>query len=401
MAMSRTIRRVLIALGGVIGLVVILVGVAYGVLQTSWAHDRIAAAIERALSSDSMQVKVGAVEGALPQSVTLHNVVASDDVGVFARIGTLKLAWHPWRLLFKSVDIENVTVTDATLDRLPHTAPSSEPQAPSQPISLPSFGITVSSISLDMALGPELTDGMPERLKANGSARYGMGDGIHLNLDASQGGTAGSRLTARIHANPEDETLELDLHAHEAKGGLASRLIGVEDDGPFDIDVTGDGTLADWNGTAKASLGPNGRLEAKIRAFGEATHNVRIKGTAMTPAPLTGRLEPVAAPPYDFDINFAVASGGKLTFTGTSVKTAGASLVANGTVDLSDGSVDMAVGLEPADASVADALTAPVKVPDLALNAHLRGYLPTTLRRDFLDGAEREPATDSPPGSRA
>ena len=377
MAMSRTTRRILIALGGVIGLVLVLVAAAYGVLQTSWAHGRIAAAIEQVLSSDTMRVKVGAVEGTLPQSITLRNVTASDDTGAFARIGTLKLAWRPWRLLFKSVDIDSVTVTDAALDRLPQSAPSSEPQVSSSstPFSLPRYGITVSSISLDMALGPALTDGTPERLKASGSARYGMGDGIHLNLDATQGGANGSRLTARIHANPEDETLELNVHAHEAKGGLVSRLIGVAEDGPFDIDVAGDGTLANWTGTAKASLGPNGRLDATIKASGETTHNVQIKGTAMTPTPLTGRLEPVAAPPYDFDINVAVARGGKLTFTGTTIKTAGASIVANGTVDLSDGSLDMGLGIEPGDATVAAGLTAPLMVPSLALNAHLRGYL--------------------------
>jgi translocation and assembly module TamB len=375
MAMSRASRRLLIASGGTLAFIAVLVATAYGTLQTSWAHARIAAAIEKALSSENLHVKIGSLDGALPRTIILRDVSASDTQGIWAKIGVLKVAWRPWRLLVNSLDIDRVDISDATLERLPQSREPTEPQGSSPPFKLPEIGIEVSAISLDMALGPALAEGKSERLQAKGSARYGMGDGIHLTLDATQGAANGSRLTARIHANPEDETLELDIHAHEAKDGLVSRLAGVAEDGPFDVDVAGEGTLADWNGTAKASFGTDGRVDATIKAFGKDTHEFSIKGMAMTPPPLTGRFEALAEPPYDFDINFSVARGALLTFTGTTVKTAGARLEANGVVDLSSGSIDMGLGLEPANGEVTAALIDPLSVPSLAVNGHIRGYL--------------------------
>ncbi len=234
------------------------------------------------------------------------------------------------------------------LERLPHRPESAEPAAAGQtgtPFRLPDIGIEIAKASVDMKLGSALTEGNVEPLRADGSARYGMGDGIHFNLDAIQGGPGGSRLTARIHANPDDETLDLDVHAHEAKGGLVSRLIGVAEQGPFDVDVSGDGTLMSWNGKAKAALGPDGRLDATIKAFGNEMPRFAIKGRVTMPPPVSGRLARIGAPPYDFDIEFAVADNGSLTFSDTTLKSAGASLVANGSLDLPDGSIDMALAL--------------------------------------------------------
>ena len=379
MAMSRPLRLSLVAVGGLLGLAVILATAAYGLLQTSWAHKRIASAIEGALSSDTMTVRVGALDGALPGTIVLHDVTATDAEGQWAEIGRMEVAWRPWRLLFNTVDIQTLSVSEATLERLPHKAAEEEPPPaagqPASPLSLPDIGIEIGKMSIDMKLGTALTEGKVEILRAGGSARYGMGDGIDLNLDATQGDTGGSRLSARIHANPDDETLDLDVHAHEAKGGLVSRLIGVAEDGPFDVDITGDGSLMNWNGTAKATLGPDGHLDAKIRAFGDTMPRFAITGRASLPSPLGGRLEKIGAPPYDFDVEFAIADDGSLDFKNTTIKSAGASVVANGSVNLSSGSIDMTLALTPTSAEVRDALIDPFTAPSLALNAHVRGYV--------------------------
>ena len=377
MAMSRPLRLSLIALGALLGLVAILVAAGYGALQTSWAHKRIAAAIEDALGSDALTIRIGSLDGTLPDTIVLHDVTATDASGQWAEIGRMEVAWRPWQLLFKTIDVKTLSVSDATLERLPHGPSDKEPPAAprASPFNLPDIGIEIAKMSIDMKLGTALTDGKVEALRADGSARYGMGDGIDLNLDANQGGTGGSRLTARLHANPDDETLDLEVHAHEAKGGLVSRLIGVAEDGPFDVDITGDGSLMDWNGTAKASLGPDGHLDAKIRAFGDTMPRFAVTGRASVPAPLGGRLQRVGAPPYDFDVEFVVADDGSLAFKNTTIKSAGASMVANGSVDLSSGSIDMTLALTPTGAGVRNALIEPFSAPSLALNAHVRGYV--------------------------
>ncbi len=379
MAMSRNVRRSLYALGGFLGLLVVAFAAAYGVLQTSWAHAHVAAALENALGGNGMTVKIGALDGSLPNRIVLHDVTASDADGVWAKIGRVTLVWDPWRLLFKSVDVDSLTVADATLDRLPRGSGQEKQSTPqsgsfSAPLSLPDIGLEIAKVQIDMMLGPALTDGKEERLRAEGAGRYGMGDGLHVTLDATQGAANGSHLTARIHANPDDETLDLNLRAHEVKGGLVSRLLGVADKGPFDIDVIGDGTLMNWNGTAKASLGKEGKVDAKIRASGQNQPQFTITGTATGPSPLAGRLERLGEPPYDFTINFLVPDRSNITFKDTTIKTAGGTLTASGTVDLAKGSLNMDLGLHPG-AGLRDELTKPLSVPQLDVTAHVRGYL--------------------------
>jgi len=211
MAMSRPLRLSLVALGGLVALGVITFAAAYGLLQTSWAHKRIASAIENAFSNDATTVRIGALDGTLPGTIVLHDVTAMDAAGQWAEIGRMEVAWRPWQLLFKTIDVKTLSVSDATLERLPHGPSDKEPPAAprASPFNLPDIGIEIAKMSIDMKLGTALTDGKVEALRADGSARYGMGDGIDLNLDANQGGTGGSRLTARLHANPDDETLDL------------------------------------------------------------------------------------------------------------------------------------------------------------------------------------------------
>jgi translocation and assembly module TamB len=376
MAMSRFHRRLLIALGCLAALVLVLIAGAYGALQTSWARARVAAVIADVLSGEEMTVTIGTLDGPLPGTLVLHDVTASDGDGQWAEIGEMKIVWRPWRFLFKSIDVQSVVVTDATLERLPKRVErDTQVSSRASSFSLPNIGIEISAISIDMALGPALTNGKVEPLLARGSARYGMGNGIHLSLDATQGEADGSRLAARVHVNPEDETLELTLHAHEAVGGLVSRLIGAANQEPFDIDVTGDGSLMNWSGTAKATFGSNGRLDATIKTSGDQIPQFAVTGTVVTAPPLSGRLERAAAPPYGFDINFSVDDDSVVAFTRTSVKTAGATMTADGKVDLSDGSLDLTVDIQPSDAETRNALLDPASAPELALSAHLRGFL--------------------------
>src|SRR3546814_1132006 len=74
--------------------------------------------IEDATSTPGeMQLSIGEIAGALPQSLVARNVVVSDNEGPWLTISAVEIGWRPWRLLDRTIDVERIELSEIALDR--------------------------------------------------------------------------------------------------------------------------------------------------------------------------------------------------------------------------------------------------------------------------------------------
>src|SRR3546814_7845798 len=73
-----------------------------------------------------MQLSIGEIAGALPQSLVARNVVVSDNEGPWLTISAVEIGWRPWRLLDRTIDVERIELSEIALARLPAGPPEAE-----------------------------------------------------------------------------------------------------------------------------------------------------------------------------------------------------------------------------------------------------------------------------------
>jgi translocation and assembly module TamB len=99
-------RAVKIALG-IFAALIVLVLVAFGLLQTGFGKRQILAFIEGQLSDPPARLEAQALEGFLPFDMTLVGTKLSDAQGVWLEADHLSLAWSPSALLGGPAGIGN------------------------------------------------------------------------------------------------------------------------------------------------------------------------------------------------------------------------------------------------------------------------------------------------------
>src|SRR3546814_8085368 len=73
-----------------------------------------------------MQLSIGEIAGAWPQSLVARNVVVSDNEGPWLTISAVEIGWRPWRLLDRTIDVERIELSEIALARLPAGPPEAE-----------------------------------------------------------------------------------------------------------------------------------------------------------------------------------------------------------------------------------------------------------------------------------
>jgi len=116
------------ALIGAAGLLAVLALVLIGRLawlRSDSGHDWLARQIEDAASTPgSLEVAIGGIGGALPHSLSAHDVVVSDAEGPFLAVDSLEIEWDPWALLNRTLAVRRITLGTIDLARLPAAAPA-------------------------------------------------------------------------------------------------------------------------------------------------------------------------------------------------------------------------------------------------------------------------------------
>ncbi|MEQ9812382.1 MAG: hypothetical protein RLO50_06345, partial [Azospirillaceae bacterium] len=158
---------------GLAGVLVLLLA-AFGLVQTDWGKRQLAAWIGDLASSETMTVSIGRIEGFLPFTIRLADVVLADADGPLVAIDAAALDWSPLALIGGTVAVERLAIGTVRIDRLPASdgtapAPAGEgvdlPDLPSLPVAL-----DVEALAVNHVILAEAVFGVPADLRVEGSA---------------------------------------------------------------------------------------------------------------------------------------------------------------------------------------------------------------------------------------
>jgi translocation and assembly module TamB len=269
--------------------------------------------ISKALSSDTSQVSIGQVNGALSSDVEIRDIVLSDRDGPWLRLDRARLIWTRSALLLRRLDIDRLEIGKLEFLRkqAPQPAgaapPSDAPILPELPLK-----VIVRAFQLNELVLGEPVLGVPARLGATGSATLGPpNEGLDLKLEARRLDAPG-QFNVNLAFVPQTTRLQLAVKLDEPQGGLISKVAGLPGEPPVTLDLGGDGPLDSFGSTLIFTAGPTigARGDARLDRSGTERQlnlalDARIEG--LMPAPVA----PVFAGSTRLDgsVGFADAGG--------------------------------------------------------------------------------------------
>lgn len=224
--------------------------------------------ISKALSSDTSQVSIGAVNGALSSDVEIRDIVLSDRDGVWLRLDRLRLIWTRSALLLRRLDVDRLEIGKLEILRRRAPPPAGTVPPNDGPI-LPELPLKVilRAFQLNELVLGEPVVGVAARLGATGAARLGPpNEGLDLKFEARRLDMGGT-FNVDLSFVPESTRLRLAAKLDEPAGGLISKAAGLPGEPPVKLDLNGDGPLDSFRSNLTFTAGPT------IGAEGSATLN--------------------------------------------------------------------------------------------------------------------------------
>ncbi len=249
--------------------------------------------LSKALSSDSSQVSIGAVDGALSSDATIRDVVISDADGPWLKLDRARLAWRRLALLSGRLEIDSLELGRLEVLRkpIPGIAPvEAEPPDGSLLPDLP-VKIEIKAFRLAELILGETVAGQPARLSADGKAKLGNpSEGLDLAVTARRLDAAGL-FDAKLLFVPKGEKLELKAALTEPEGGLLSKAANLPGTPPIRFDLEGRGTLDSFNARLDFDAGPEigakgGARLSRIGSDRRLTLDLASRIEGLVPGPL-------------------------------------------------------------------------------------------------------------------
>ena len=221
----------------------------------------IADLISRALSSPSMTVSIGAVDGVLSSDVTIHDIVLSDRDGAWLKVDKVRLIWNRLALFSRRLEVDQLTIGHIDVLRRPlpsETPPPDANAAPAQPI-LPELPlkVIVKQLAVDQLSLGEPVIGLAARLNISGRATLGPpSEGLDLRLDSRRLDAPGE-LSALLSYVPATDRLAVNVKSSEPAGGIFAHLINLPGLPAANFSFEGAGPLDKFDAKLDFAAGPD------------------------------------------------------------------------------------------------------------------------------------------------
>lgn len=359
--------------------VAIVVAAAVGALvvltTTERGRDNLAGIVSNLASSADSKVTIAGLDGIWSGALRVGHVVVEDRNGPWLVVRDVAVDWSPLALLSKTFRAERIAAGRIEVARLP--VGGSQQKEASGGSGLP-VSVDIAQIDLpDIALGKELAGAGVAELSAKGSAKADAnplsvaGDLTIARRDGQQG-----TVIAKVNFAPQDNRLDLDVKASEPAGGIIANLLKLPGTPAVDVVVSGNGPLADWQGSG--SFNVDGQTVAQLSGRHQLTdqgHRVEAKGQGAFERFLPEMLKPLLSGTADFDIAGTAMPAGGVVVERANVESDAIHLTAKGTYD-PQSATDLSVELAARDAPVVLSLPtggAPVTVAVKGLTARAFG----------------------------
>lgn len=249
--------------------------------------------LEDALSAPGRSVRLTGFAGALSSRATIDEITVTDPDGVWFTATDVALTWSRSALLAGRIEIDEISVGEISLPRLPLPAESETPQPeaggafalPDLPVS-----VNIAEMRIDRAILGEPVIGVAAELSFNGSAQLANGAGeAKLALERlDQPGT----FTVEGAFDNATRVLALALDLAEPEEGIAANLLGMPELHSIELQVTGEDPIDDFEATINLATDGQERLN------GTVTLLMDDAGAASFALDLGGDIAPVFIPEF-------------------------------------------------------------------------------------------------------
>ena len=318
------LKRWLPRLAAMLLVLILLLGGAFGALQTAWGRAWLSGVIADAASGPGFSLTIAGLAGTIPFDMRAERIAIADDRGVWLVLRSAAIDLSVADLLTGHVHVRRLTVSAIEVRRLPQSgAPASATPWASlaERLRLPHLpaGIAVDRLAVErLALGPAVL-GEPVEATLSGTAKLsGAAAHLSLNLHRIDGHPGSLDLRAGLSGGPP--ILSLRLTADEPSGLLLARLLHRDDRPPLAISFAGKGPLAQWHGRLEATAGALARLEFDVTFAGGRTPVVTIAGVAAAAPLLPPAVAPVVGDRVPLHLRASFAQSGTVTLDELSVE---------------------------------------------------------------------------------
>ena len=214
--------------------------------------------ISRALSSPSMSVSIGAVDGVLSSDASISDIVLSDRQGPWLKIDKVRLVWNRLALFSRRLEVDQLTIGRMQFLRrpLPSETPRRRTTGAPQPI-LPELPVKVIIKQFgvqELSLGEPVV-GVAARLDISGKATLGPpSEGLDLTLTAQRLDAPGD-FKALLTYVPATDKLTLNVNSAEPAGGIFAHLANLPGLPPVKLAFNGAGALDNFTAKLDFSAG--------------------------------------------------------------------------------------------------------------------------------------------------
>ncbi|MBV8797273.1 MAG: hypothetical protein JO136_20240, partial [Hyphomicrobiales bacterium] len=222
--------------------------------------------ISRALSSPSMKVSIGAVDGVLSSDASISDIVLSDRNGPWLKVDKVRLVWNRLALFSRRLEVDQLTI--GHMQFLQRPAPSdtpppdnSGPQSilPELPLKviIKQFGVQ------ELSLGEPVV-GVAARLSISGKATLGPpSEGLDLTLTAQRLDAPGD-FKALLTYVPATDRLTLNVNSEEPAGGIFAHLANLPGLPPVKLAFNGAGALDNFTAKLDFSAGADAWANGEV-----------------------------------------------------------------------------------------------------------------------------------------
>jgi len=339
---------------GILAGIVLLVLIAFGLMQTGFGKRQILALIEDQLSDPPAKLEAQALEGLVPFDMTIIGAKLSDEKGIWLEADRLSLAWSPSALLGGTASFENIGADRITVLRSPISPPSPPSNEPIS-LELPRLPVEIDLQRLAverLELGPEFL-GEPAVFAIQGKARLGdPANGLQAQLALNRIDRDLDRISLNLDYRPAADTLAVDVKAEEPKGGLITRMIGLPGTPKFALSISGSGPLTNWQAKGQATTDDQPLLDLNATSKGPAqdrtiAFNTKLHNAPMLPGDIVGLIEGGIA--ADGQIHIA-ALDQPIRIDGLKIETRAGTVTAKGSI-APDQALDLTLDLRLADSA--------------------------------------------------
>ncbi|MBL8659326.1 MAG: translocation/assembly module TamB domain-containing protein [Rhodospirillales bacterium] len=385
------LRRALLAVGGVIAVLVVVLGGGLLFLQTA-AGGRIAAqALTRLVSvPGEAELNIATLEPGLPAHLALRGIVLRDASGEWLAVDRIVVDWRPLALLRGSISVREAVADGVRLSRLPEAGANAEGASESRGLPTLPLALQVDGFRIDnVEIGPAVA-GEKVALRAGGRLAAERAGRIETTVSVIRTDGVGGEANLAATWLPATRALSLDARLDEPKGGLLGTAIGLAGQPPVRLSVSGGGPIGAWRGLVNGAIGEDVRLDADVRSETDASGVIaRTTGRAEIAAMLDDAWRPLTEGGVTFALALRRPDGDGLRIEALEAAAAGARLTGNGIVDPEAGRIETAnLRLAVADGSVLGPLLGPASLRSLDAQADLSGSwaAPTIVASGAVNG---------------